>query len=91
MLGVLVTMLLIGALVGFIARVFVPGEDAMSLQQTIIFGIVGSIVGGLLSYLVFGREPGQGPLRTSVILGAVIGAVIALLVYNAVTKKSRAA
>lgn len=91
MLGVLVTMLLIGALVGFIARVLVPGEDAMSLRQSIVFGIVGSIAGGLLGYLVFGREPGQGPLRTSVLLGAIIGAVIALLVYNAVTKKSRAA
>ena len=87
MLGFILTMLIIGAIAGFVARALVPGKDAMSVPMTILLGIVGSFVGGFLGYLVFGKDVNEGALQASGIIGAIIGAVIALLVYNAVTKK----
>ncbi len=87
MLGFILTMLIVGAIAGFVARALVPGKDAMSVPMTILLGIVGSFVGGFLGYLIFGKDVNEGALQPSGIIGAIIGAVIALLVYNAVTKK----
>ena len=87
MLGFILTMLIVGAIAGFVARALVPGKDAMSVPMTILLGIVGSFVGGFLGYLLFGKDLNEGALQPSGIIGAIIGAVVALLVYNAVTKK----
>ena len=87
MLGFILTMLIVGAIAGFVARALVPGKDAMSVPMTILLGIVGSFVGGFLGYLIFGKDINEGALQPSGIIGAIIGAVVALLVYNAVTKK----
>ena len=86
MIGFIISLIIIGAIAGFIARALVPGKDSMSIPATILLGIVGSFVGGFLARLI-GR--GDGGFSTAGIIGSVIGAVIALLVYNAVTKKSR--
>lgn len=87
MIGFILTMLIVGAIAGFVARALVPGKDAMSVPMTILLGIIGSFVGGFLGYILFGKDLGEGALQPSGIIGAIIGAVVALLVYNAVTKK----
>ncbi len=87
MLGFIITMLIVGAIAGFVARALVPGKDAMSVPMTILLGIIGSFVGGFLGYLIFGKDANEGALQPSGIIGAIIGAVIALVVYNLVTKK----
>jgi uncharacterized membrane protein YeaQ/YmgE (transglycosylase-associated protein family) len=58
----------------------------MSIPATIALGIVGSFVGGFLARLI-GR--GDEGFSTAGLFGSIVGAVIALLVYNAVTKKNR--
>ena len=88
MIGTIIGMIIIGAIAGFLARALVPGKDSMSIPATIVLGIVGSFVGGLLASLLF-RGDGDF-LRPSGLIGSVIGAIIALLVYNAtVGKKGR--
>lgn len=83
MIGTIIGMIVIGAIAGFIARALVPGKDSMSIPATILLGIVGSFVGGLIVSL-FTR--GDGDLfQTSGLIGSIIGAIIALLVFNAVT------
>ena len=86
MIGFIVTLLIIGLVAGFIARALVPGKDAMSIPATIALGVVGSFVGGFLARLI-GR--GDDGFSTAGLLGSIVGAVLALLVYNAVTKKNR--
>ncbi|MCW2668056.1 MAG: GlsB/YeaQ/YmgE family stress response rane protein [Frankiales bacterium] len=88
MIGTIIGMIVIGAIAGFIARALVPGRDSMSIPATILLGIVGSFVGGLLVSL-FTRGDGDF-LRPSGLIGSIIGAIVALLVYNAVTGKKRA-
>ena len=87
MIGFIITLLVIGLIAGFVARALVPGKDSMSIPATIALGIVGSFVGGFLARLI-GRGDGDG-FSTAGLIGSIIGAVLALLVYNAVTKKNR--
>jgi uncharacterized membrane protein YeaQ/YmgE (transglycosylase-associated protein family) len=58
----------------------------MSIGATIVLGVVGSFIGGLLGYLLFGKDADEGALQPSGIIGAVIGSIIALLVYRAVDR-----
>ena len=41
--------LIIGLIAGALARLIMPGRDPMGIVMTIILGIVGSVVGGLVS------------------------------------------
>lgn len=87
MIGFLIMLILIGIIAGYIARLLVPGRDPMSFVQTAFLGIVGSFIGGFLGYVLFGHDIDDGALQTSGIIGSIIGAVIALLLYNAVTRR----
>ena len=84
-------LIIIGAIAGFIARAVVPGPDPIGIVGTIVLGIVGSFIGGFLGALIFGKDAIQGLLQPSGIIGSIIGAIIALLVYRAVTGRSRSA
>lgn len=77
----LLWLLVIGLVAGLLARVIVPGKDSMSMVATLVLGVAGSLVGGLLLGLVTGglRDRGFGPAG---LIGSVIGAVIVLLVHN---------
>jgi uncharacterized membrane protein YeaQ/YmgE (transglycosylase-associated protein family) len=87
MLGFIITMIIVGAIAGFLARLVVPGRDPMGVVATIVLGIVGSFIGGFLGWLLFGRDAAAGALQPSGIIGSIIGAVIALLVYRAATRR----
>ena len=87
MLGFIVTLIIIGAIAGFIARAVVPGRDPMGVVGTIVLGIVGSFVGGFLGKLIFNKDAGEGFLQPSGIIGAIIGAIIALLIYRATARR----
>lgn len=85
-LGFVIGLILIGLVAGFLARALVPGRDPMGLAATILLGIGGSFLGGFLGRLLF--DSGR---TTAGIIGSVIGAVILLLIYNAATRRDRAA
>ena len=88
MIGFLLYLLVIGIVAGFLARLLVPGRDSMSVPATIVLGIVGSFIGGLLGWAIFGKDLADGALQASGIIGSIVGAVIALLVYRAVSRRS---
>ncbi|MEO5666014.1 MAG: GlsB/YeaQ/YmgE family stress response membrane protein, partial [Nocardioides sp.] len=50
MLGLILTIIIVGAIAGFVARLLVPGRQDLSIVATIVLGIVGSLIGGLLGY-----------------------------------------
>jgi uncharacterized membrane protein YeaQ/YmgE (transglycosylase-associated protein family) len=79
-----------GAIAGYLARLLVPGPDPLGFFGTVLLGIVGSFVGGLLGYLIFGEDIGEGAIQPSGIIGSVIGAIIALLIWRALGGNRRA-
>jgi len=83
----IISLIIIGAIAGFIARALVPGKDPMGIGATILLGIVGSFIGGFVGYLLFHKDATQGALQPSGIISSIIGAVIALLIYRAASRR----
>ena len=81
MLGLIVSLIVIGLIAGALARLVVPGKQNISIPMTILIGIVGSFVGGFLGYLIFHKDSQNGFIQPSGIIGSVIGSIIVLLVY----------
>lgn len=87
MIGFILYLLVVGAIAGYLARAVVPGNQSLSFAKTVLLGIVGSLVGGFLGYLIFDVDLDRGALQASGLFGSIIGAVIALLVYTKLLKK----
>ena len=81
MLGLILTILVVGLIAGAIARLVVPGKQHISILGTIVLGVVGSLVGGFLGYLLFHKDAGDGFLQPAGLIGSIIGAIIVLLVW----------
>jgi uncharacterized membrane protein YeaQ/YmgE (transglycosylase-associated protein family) len=84
----IISLIIIGAIAGFIARALVPGKDPMGVGATILLGVVGSFIGGFLGWALFGKDLDEGALQPAGIIGSIIGAIIALLIYRAATRRS---
>lgn len=54
----LLTYVLIGLVVGLLARLLVPGRTSMTLLATIVIGIIGAVIGGWLAGAVFEETEG---------------------------------
>ena len=75
--------ILLGLIVGVLAKWLLPGNDPGGIIVTILIGIAGAIVGGYLATLL-----GLGAV-TGFNLGslaiAVVGAILLLLVYRKIS------
>ncbi|GAB2901938.1 GlsB/YeaQ/YmgE family stress response membrane protein [Paralcaligenes sp. KSB-10] len=80
----IISMIIVGFIVGLIARAIMPGEQKLGLIMTAILGIVGAIVAGYLGQALGWYTPGQGAGW----IGSIIGAIIVLFIYGLVVKKS---
>ena len=90
MLGAILTLLVSGLIIGLLARFAVPGKDPLKLWQTILLGIAGSLLGGLVAGLL-GVLDGDdtvtsGEALTS-FLFALGGAVLLLILYRKLVQK----
>ena len=81
MLGLIISIIIIGLIAGALARLVVPGRQHMSIAMTIVLGVIGSFVGGFLGYLLFHKDAQDGFLQPAGIIGSFIGAVIVLLLW----------
>jgi uncharacterized membrane protein YeaQ/YmgE (transglycosylase-associated protein family) len=90
MIGLIVSLVIIGLIAGALARLVIPGKQDLSILGTIVLGIVGSFVGGFLGYLIFHKDAGNGFLQPAGIIGSVIGAIIVLFIYVRVGRSNGA-
>ncbi len=82
--GTIVVIIIVGLIAGAVARLLVPGTGGMGIGATIVLGIIGSLIGGFLGYLIFHKDAQDGFFQPSGLIGSIIGAVIALVIYKAV-------
>lgn len=76
--------LLIGLVVGFIARAVKPGDDKLGWIMTAVLGVGGSLLASFA-----GRALGlYGEGSVAGMFASVVGAVILLIIYGMVQKKS---
>ncbi len=73
--------ILVGFVVGLIARALIPGDHTMGFWMTSIVGIVGSIVGGLIARL-FSRPADGAAFHPAGFFLSIVGAVIVLFVMG---------
>jgi uncharacterized membrane protein YeaQ/YmgE (transglycosylase-associated protein family) len=77
-------MLLIGLLVGVIAKFLTPGRDPGGCLMTMLLGVVGSMLAGFL-----GRSAGWYAEGEPVgLLASILGAVLILLVFRLIKGRS---
>ena len=80
--------LIIGLIAGALARLIMPGRDAMSLLATMVLGIIGSIIGGLISWAIWGAdETGRG-FRPAGLLLSILGAIVVLWIWRMMRSRS---
>lgn len=64
--------IVVGLVVGALARWLMPGEQKMGWILTILLGIGGSVVAGFLGRALGWYEPGQGAGWIASVLGALL-------------------
>ena len=75
----IIWMIVVGFVVGLLARFFYPGAVSLGFWMTAVLGIAGSIVGGLISGMIW-KTP-DGKFHPGGFLISLIGALILLWGY----------
>jgi len=73
--------LIVGLVVGALARLLVPGHQDLGMLMTSILGIVGSFVGGFIGSLI-SRPPEGSSFHPAGFAMSVIGAIILLVLWQ---------
>ena len=72
-----------GLVIGALARLILPGKQAMSIWMTILLGVLAAIIGGLIWNAIF---PGNEGIAW---IGSIIVAVLLLALYERLVASGR--
>jgi len=79
----IISTIVIGFIVGLIARAVLPGKQAMGFILTVVLGVVGSLLATYAGQAMGWYEAGAG----AGFLASVVGAVLVLVIYGMVAKR----
>jgi uncharacterized membrane protein YeaQ/YmgE (transglycosylase-associated protein family) len=79
----IITIIIVGLVVGLIAKFLMPGKDPGGWIVTILIGIAGATVGTLIGRVVGLYAPGE----SAGWIISVLGAILLLWVYRLVMKR----
>ena len=82
MIFFIIVLLVVGFIVGLIARALMPGRDNLGCLGTSVLGIVGSFVGGFLQNLVQYHSLSVHSFHPVGLIGSIIGAFVLLLLLR---------
>ncbi len=78
--------LIIGLVVGALAKLIMPGRDPGGVIVTMLLGVAGSLVASFLGHAMgWYRNPGSGPG----IIASIVGAMILLAIYRVAIGRRR--
>lgn len=81
----IITMLIIGLLVGIVAKFLMPGDDPGGIIMTMLLGIAGSFVAGYIGRAAGWYSEGE-PIG---FIASVIGAIVLLMLYRLMFRRRR--
>lgn len=77
--GSILMYVVIGAIVGVLARFLVPGSDPMGIIGTIVLGILGAVIGGWAAGAIFPETAGVDWIAS------IVAAIVLVLIWRAVS------
>jgi uncharacterized membrane protein YeaQ/YmgE (transglycosylase-associated protein family) len=82
-LGAVLSILASGLLIGWLARWGVPGPDPMPLWLTFLFGLGGSVIGGVTTALALGgtKDVSSSDYFT-IVLAEILAAMLLIILYR---------
>jgi uncharacterized membrane protein YeaQ/YmgE (transglycosylase-associated protein family) len=89
-LGAILSLVVSGLIIGLLARFAVPGKDPLPLWQTILLGVAGSILGGIvagLSGVIDGDDTLDAGEAGASFLFSLGGAIVLLILYRKLVQK----
>ena len=88
MLTTIIVTVILGAIVGALARLVLPGRQNISTLMTVVLGIIGALVGSWLWTGVFNEGDTSGIDWIALIMGVIVAAVL-IVVYERVVAGRR--
>jgi uncharacterized membrane protein YeaQ/YmgE (transglycosylase-associated protein family) len=79
----IIATLIIGLVVGVLAKLVMPGRDPGGIAVTILIGVAGAFVAGMLGHALGWYRVDEGPG----IIASILGAVALLALYRAVVAR----
>jgi uncharacterized membrane protein YeaQ/YmgE (transglycosylase-associated protein family) len=72
MLSFLIVLVVMGLIIGLLARLLVPGRDPLSLPVTLAIGVVGTLVSGFIGRAFFGADGRFGSWLFALIITIIL-------------------
>jgi uncharacterized membrane protein YeaQ/YmgE (transglycosylase-associated protein family) len=82
MLTYIVILLIVGLIAGAVARLLVPGRDPIGFFGTILLGVVGSFLGGIVWNIIEYHRIAPNKFHTVGIIGSILGAIVLLILMR---------
>jgi uncharacterized membrane protein YeaQ/YmgE (transglycosylase-associated protein family) len=76
MLWTIISAIVVGAIVGALARLIMPGKQAIGVIMTIVLGIIGSLIGSWVTYQVGYSNSNGGWAVIPFLVGVVVAAIL---------------
>src|SRR5689334_16699754 len=84
MIGTIISAIVVGLIVGALARLIMPGKQNIGVIMTIVLGVLGSFIGTWLTYQ-FGYSNSNGGWKVIPFLVGIVVAIVLIAIYLAIT------
>lgn len=85
MLWTIISAIIVGLIIGALARLVMPGKQNIGVLMTIVLGVLGSLIGSWICYSLFGYNNENGGWQIIPFIVGVIVAVVLIAAYLAIT------
>lgn len=85
MFWTIISTIVVGAIIGALARLVMPGKQSIGVLMTILLGIAGSLIGSWACWNIFGYTNEGGGWQVIPFIVGVIVAVVLIAIYVAIT------
>ena len=85
MFWTIVSAIIVGLIIGALARLIMPGKQNIGVIMTIILGVLGSLIGSWVCWNVFGYRNEGGGWEVVPFLVGIIVAIVLIAIYVGIT------